>query len=362
MPGDDAAPIPDAAARVHVASLMDGFLATQLLYVAARLNVADALASGSQSAEALARHVGADATVLRRVLLGLAAYGVLDEHPEGRFSLAAPGVCLRSDGASSLRGAIIARGDLYYDAATGLLEAVRCGGTPFTYVHGLGFFEFLARNPDRGAAFQASMVDRFAPGSRGGGRGLRLRRLPTAGGCRGRRGVLLATILASAPDLRGVLLDQTAVVERARERLESAGLGSRCEFIAGDFFAEVPSGGGAYVLSRVIHNWDDAAAIRILGNCRRAMAPGDTLLLVELVMPDRAADQPMGVRMDIHMLMLLPGRERTVAEYERLLETANFRLVRVVPTQLPSGISVIEAIPAPHGPAKEPSAHEERAC
>jgi hypothetical protein len=361
MPADDETPIPDTAARLHVASLMDGFLTTQLLYVAAKLNVADALASGAQSAEALARHVGADATVLRRVLRGLAAHGVLDEHAEGRFSLAAPGVCLRSDGASSLRGAIIARGDLYYGAAAGLLEAVRCGGTPFTHVHGLGFFEFLARDPDREAALRASMIDRsrqeatevVAAYDFGA-----FRRLVDVGGG---EGVLLATILASAPDLRGVLLDQTAVVERARERLVSAGLGSRCNFIAGDFFAEAPPGGGAYILSRVIHNWDDAAAIRILGNCRRAMAPGDTLLLVEQIMPERAADQPTAVRMDIHMLMLLSGRERTAADYERLLETAHFRLVRVVPTRSTSGISVIEAIPAPQGPVKEPSPHEERA-
>jgi hypothetical protein len=122
-------------------------------------------------------------------------------------------------------------------------------------------------------------------------------------------------------------------------------LAGRCEFTAGDFFAEVPPGGEIYVLSRVIHNWDDAAAHRILGNCRRAMTPGNILLLIEAVMPERAADQPAAVRMDLHMLTLLYGRERTLAEYERLLETAGFRLVRVVPTQASDAISVIEAAP-----------------
>jgi hypothetical protein len=129
------------------------------------------------------------------------------------------------------------------------------------------------------------------------------------------------------------------VVERARERLEAAGLAGRCTFVPGDFFAAVPPGGDAYLLSRVIHDWDDDAAGRILANCRAAVRDGGTLL------PERAGEQPAAIRMDLHMLTLLHGRERTAAEYGRLLEAACFRLVRVVPTRSPDGISVIEAAP-----------------
>jgi hypothetical protein len=290
--------------------------------------------------------VGAQSNILRRVLRGLAAEGVLDEHDDGRFSLTPLGNCLRSDVSSSLRGAIIARGDLYYGAAAGLLEAVQQGGVPFEHVHSVGFFEYLAQHPERGAEFQGSMVDRsrheaaevvaaYDFGS--------FERLVDVGGG---HGVLLTEILTAFPRLRAVLLDRLQVVERARERLEAAGLAERCEFIAGDFLTTVPPGGDAYVLSRVIHDWDDEVAIRILTNCARAIGQGGTLLLVEAVLPERARDRPETIRMDLHMLALLHGRERTEVEYDRLLVAAGFQLRRVVPTKSPSGVSVIEAVSA----------------
>ncbi len=330
---------------MQVSRLIDGYLATQLLYVAAKLGIADALASGPLAADALARYVRAELDALRRVLRGLAAEGVLDEHSDGRFGLTALGSCLRADVPSSLRGAIIARGDLYYGAAAGLLEAVQHGGVPFEHVHSVGFFEYLAQHPERGAEFQASMEDRsrqeaaevvasYDFGSFG-------RLVDVAGG----HGVLLTGILRAAPRLQAVLLDRPPVVERARDRLEAAGLAGRCEFVAGDFFEAVPPGGDAYVLSRVIHDWEDEAAVHILTNCRQAIEQGSTLLLIEAVLPERAHEKPAAIRMDLHMLALLHGHERTVAEYERLLGAAGFRLGRVVPTGSPAGISLIEAAP-----------------
>jgi SAM-dependent methyltransferase len=342
----EGAPPTDASAHLQVSRLMDGYLAIQLLYVAAKLGVADALVPEPQAVDALAHSVGAQSNILRRVLRGLAAEGVLDEHDDGRFSLTPLGNCLRSDVSSSLRGAIIARGDLYYGAAAGLLEAVQQGGVPFEHVHSVGFFEYLAQHPERGAEFQASMVDRsrheaaevvaaYDFGCFG--------RLVDVGGG---HGVLLTEILMAVPRLRAVLLDRPQVVDRARERLEAAGLAKRCEFIAGDFLTTVLPDGDAYVLSRVIHDWDDEVAVRILTNCARAMGQGGTLLLVEAVLPERARNRPETIRMDLHMLALLHGRERTEAEYDRLLVAAGFQLRCVVPTKSPSGVSVIEAVSA----------------
>jgi hypothetical protein len=344
VPSHEASPT-DAPAHLSVSQLMDGYLVTQLLYVAAKLGLADALASGPQTAATLAREVKAEPDVLRRVLRGLAAEGMLDESSDGRFTLTALGTCLRSEAPSSLRGAIVARGDLYYDAAAGLLESVLHGGVPFEHVHGVGFFESLNQHPDRGRVFQASMEDRsrreaadvVAAYDFGA-----FRRLIDIGGG---HGVLLGTILGAAPQLQGVLLDQPQVVAGARERLESEGLRGRCELIAGDFFTTLPAGGDAYILSRVIHDWDDEAAVRILINCRRAMEHAATLLLVEVVLPEQSCDHPAAVRMDLHMLMLLGGRERSAAEYGQLLGAAGFRLIRVVPTRSPAGIGIIEARP-----------------
>jgi hypothetical protein len=333
-------------AHKHIADLMDGYLASQLLYVAASLDLADALAHGPQAADALAKDVGAaDPDVLRRVLRGLAAEGVLDEFQDGRFGLTALGTCLRTDVPNSLRGAILARGDLYYAAAAGLLDCVVHGGVPFKHVHGIGFFESLAQSPDRSAVFQASMVDRSRREAADVAAAWDFEAIGRLVDVGGGHGVLLGTILAAVPRLQGVLFDQRTVVEGARRRLESVGLAERCEFIAGDFFAAVPPGGDAYILSRVIHDWDDQAALSILANCRRAMESSAKLLLVEVVLPKFSTEQPAAIRMDLHMLMLLGGRERTAAEYDQLLEKSGFRLVSVIPTRSAAGICVIEADP-----------------
>jgi predicted O-methyltransferase YrrM len=154
---------------------------------------------------------------------------------------------------------------------------------------------------------------------------------------------MLAAILAAAPRLRGTLLDVEPVVKRARQTLKAADLSDRCEFLAGDFFITVPEGGDAYLLSRIVHDWDDEAALAILRRCRNAMRPGSTLLLVEVVLPERASNASDAIRMDLHMLTLLGGRERTATEFERLLAAAGFQIGRIVPTRSPADIKVIEA-------------------
>jgi hypothetical protein len=136
------------------------------------------------------------------------------------------------------------------------------------------------------------------------------------------------------------------VVEQARRRLAAEGVAGRCELVAGDFFGSVPAGADAYLLSRVLHDWTDDDARRLLATCGSAMGPSSRLLIVEALLPERARDQPAVIRMDLHMLVLLGARERTEAQYRRLLGESGFRVVRVVPTASPAGLSVIEAVPA----------------
>jgi ubiquinone/menaquinone biosynthesis C-methylase UbiE len=338
----------EPAALQQVARLMDGYLATQLLYVAASLRLADHLADGPRDAATLAADVGADPSALYRVLRGLAAEGLLGEEPDGRFRLTAPGACLRGDVPSSLRGAIMARGELYYAGTAGLLAAVQRGGAAFEHAYGLRLFDYLAEHPGLGAAFQASMTDRSRQEAEhvvsAYDFGTASRVVDVGGG----QGILLAAIMQAAPALRGVLFDRPTVVERARQRFVDAGLDRRCEVVPGDFFEAVPAGGDMYLLSRVIHDWDDAEATQILATCRAAMGPDGTLLLVESILPERAADQPSAIWMDLHMLVLARGRERTLEEYARLLDAAGFALRRAVSTGSPAGISIIEA--APTGP------------
>jgi hypothetical protein len=327
----------------HLSQLVDGYLSTQLINVAVMLGIADALADGPRSSDDLADVAGANPLALHRVLRGLAALGVLDEQDGGRFGLTPSGALLRSGVPGSFRAAALARGGLYYQVAAELPDAVRRGGSAFEQAHGRSFFDHLAEYPDEAATFQASMAARSTHEADAVVESYdfgRFRRLIDVGGG---QGILLAAILQSAPGVHGTLFDRPAAVEQARDRLRVAGVLDRCALVAGDFFAEVPAGGDCYLLSRVIHDWDDEAAVRILMRCRDAIAINGTLLLVEAILPEHAADQPAAIRMDLHMLTLLGGRERTEAEYRTLLATMGFTLDRVIRTPSPSGICVLEA-------------------
>ncbi|WP_448623601.1 methyltransferase [Geodermatophilus sp. URMC 64] len=321
-----------AAARL--ARLADGYLITQLLHVAVALGVPEALAGGPRAPEDLARELGADPGRLRRVLRGLAAEEVLDELPDGRFALTATGDLLRAGVPGSLRGAVTARGQLYYGAVAGLADAVRSGGTPFEIVHGQAFFDFLAAAPERLAAFQASMADRSAREADAVVTAYDPSGFASVVDVGGGAGTLLRAVRAKAPHADVLLFDQPDVVARSPD-LPSAG---------GDFFTAVPEGADAYLLSRVLHDWDDDAAVRVLRTCRAAMRPDSVLLVVEAVLPERAVDDPAAVRMDLNMLVLLHGRERTAAEFAGLFETAGLALASDVPT--PAGVHVLEARPS----------------
>jgi O-methyltransferase domain/Dimerisation domain len=322
----------DGRAAERLSRLIDGYLSTQLLYVAAELRIPDALADAPLTAAELAGSVGADADVMRRVLRGLAADDVLEEHPDGRFGLTGIGNLLRDGVAGSLRGAALARGGLYYGALAGLLDATRAGGVPFERVKGTTLFDFLDAHPAESARFQGSMAARSEREAAAVVDAYDFRRFRSLVDVGGGSGVLLRAIVQVTPGLSATLFDRPEVVRE-----------SRLPAVGGDFFTELPAGADAYLLSRVIHNWSDGDAIAILRTCRRATRDDSTLLLVEAVLPERAADEPAAIRMDVHMLALLGGQERTAREFGALLASAGFRLTGSVATR--AGVHVLEARP-----------------
>jgi hypothetical protein len=296
--------------------------------------VPEALAAGPRSIDDLAREVGAMPDMLWRVARGLAAEDVLEECADGRFALTAMGELLLSGTPGSLRGTVATRGELYFAAIAGLLDTVRGGGTPFERVHGRPFFESLAEDPGRLAAFSASMADRSAHEAATVVAAYDVTRWSSVVDVGGGTGALLRAVRNQSPQTEVTLLDRPEVV-----------VGSDLPSAAGDFFEAVPADADAYLLSRVLHDWDDRDAVRILRTCRAAMRPDSVLILVEAILPERATQDRAAVRMDLHMLVLLGGRERTLAEYDALLAAAGLR--RTEQARTDAGVYVLEARQAP---------------
>ncbi|HXJ32737.1 MAG TPA: methyltransferase [Candidatus Eisenbacteria bacterium] len=333
--------MPGAAAPLDLVQALWSFMLSQALHVAARLAVFDALHDGARTAGELAEVASAQEDPLRRLLRFLTSVDVLTEDDRGRFSLTARGEFFRSDHPQSLRPLAMMYASPYLWGAWGALyDAVKSGGPVFDRVHGVPFFDYLGTHQDDGAIFNAAMssasnVD--IPMVLGAYDFSAFRRIVDVGGG---QGALLFAILESSPGSQGILYDAPSVIDGARD-LASPGMAARCELVAGDMFQSVPAGGDAYVMKRILHDWSDAECVRILSNCRRAIARGGRLLVMDSVV--KPPNQPDPAKwMDLNMLVLVTGRERTEAEFAKLFAEAGFRLTRVVPTPR---LAIIEGVP-----------------
>lgn len=338
---------PDALAGAE--SLLDTIAcgaASQAVAVAAELGVFDRLANGPSSAEALAQATGCHAPSVRRLLRALAALEACEERPDGSFALAPLGALLRGDASDALHAYMVWWGRYRWLGWSDLMHSVRTGESAV----GAGRATIGMRQLDaeRGAAsvFNRAMAEITHVVARGVLRAVdfsRARRFVDVGGGIGE---LAAAVLAAHPHLHGVVLDRPHAIEGARDRLRSANVLGRCDIVAGDFFESVPAGADVHLLKSVVHDWDDDSSTRLLARCRQAIAPGGRVLLVEQVMPERIAGREhlRPAIADLNMLVMLGGRERTVAEFRRLLEAAGFRHAGTTPAAL--GYSVIEGVAA----------------
>jgi hypothetical protein len=321
-----------------------GYWVSQMIFVAAKLGIPDVLAKTPKTPAAVAEQVGAHAPFVHRMLRTLASVGVFAETPNGRFRLTPAAATLRSGVPGSLRDFALMMVDDYNWAAWGaLLHGVQTGGVAFDHVHGQRFFDYLVAHPEKQQQFAASMASISGAENAAIARAYafgRFGRLVDVGGAHGH---LLATILRRNRKVRGVLYDQPQVVAGAAASGFLTGLEDRIEITGGDFFASVPAGADGYMMKYIIHDWDDERCVRILGLCRDAMAPGGRVLVVENVIePGNRPGWPK--LLDINMLALLTGKERTKAEFRELFARAGLTLRRVVPTASP--ISVLEATAA----------------
>jgi hypothetical protein len=331
---------PDAA----LVQLVFGKCISMAISVVAKLRVADLLADGPKTLADLAAETKTHAPSLYRILRTLAAAGVFTEEVDGRFALTPMGEYLRTGVRGSLRGmADFFGSDWSWRAWGHLLETVQTGRPAFDSVFGEPVFDYLGKHPDESAVFNEGMTGFSSNIAPAVAEAYNFSGFKTVVDVGGGHGVLLNTILQAHPGVNGIVFDSPHVVVGAEDAIHKAGLRERCRAVGGDFFQSVPAGGDAYLMKHIIHDWPDNRATTILRNCRKAVNPGGKLLLVELVIaPGNAADFAKVI--DLEMLAIASGQERTEVEYRQLLAGAGWRLTRVIPTKSPT--QIIEAEPA----------------
>jgi alkyl hydroperoxide reductase subunit AhpC len=317
---------------------------SRIVYVAAKLGLADYLAEGPKSADQLSGPTGTHSPSLYRLMRTLAHYGILREDDAQRFSLTPTGEALKKNAPGAARATILTLASNWCANGFGeLLYSVQTGKSGVEKYLGMPIFDWLAQDPEMVSLFSETMVGFHGAEPAAVAAAYDFSDLKTIVDVGGATGHLLSAVLSQAPAARGILFDLPHVVRDAPARIQSRHLSDRVSIQAGSFFERVPTGGDAYLLSHIIHDWSEAQCLTILGHCRQAMNPGGRLLLIEMVLPRGNAPHP-GKVLDMMMLVGPGGQERTEQEYRQLLEKAGFRLTRVVPTE--ANVSVIEAVPA----------------
>lgn len=322
-----AVPVPADGQVQQMMEMLHAAVIAQLLVVAAEFDIAELLADGPLPLPELARRCEAQPQALKRVLRALAAHEVFQEVEPGVFALTPLAQTLRAGAPGAVRAWTRFWGlPEKLQAIHSLSYSVRTGRPAFPHLHGTDWWSHLANHPEQAEVFNDAM----------GGMARRIhaaalescdltgvRRVVDVGGGQGH---LLATILPRYPLLRATLLDQPSVVAGAKAVLEAAGIADRVDLVGGDFFTSVPPGADAYLLSMILHDWDDEQCVALLGTIRRAMAPDAQIMVVESIVPEGNAPHDGKLR-DIIMMALHPGRERTEAEYAALFVAAGLRHV-----------------------------------
>lgn len=307
--------------------MMFGFQTTQTLYVAAKLGVPDLLQNEPKDSNELARLMRVDPRALFRVLRALSALGVLTYDSSKKFRLTPVGRVLCTDDPRSLRYFVIMLGEEHYRTAADLLHTVRTGETSFNRLYGKSHYQYLSEHPEARRVFDAAMAE----GLRQSSSPIQVydfsnRRLLVDVG--GGRGDMIVSALKKNPALKGILFELPLGIRDARSYIDSQRVADRCQIIFGSAFESMPAGADVYVMSRLLHDFSDERAAIILVNCRRAIAKEGILLIQESVI--RESDtSPRRKLLDLTMLYMEGGAERTEQEWRNLLLSSGFDLVNI---------------------------------
>jgi hypothetical protein len=330
------------APPLAILNILTGAFTARALHVAAALGVADHLAEGPRSAVDLADRVGADATALHRLLRALASIGVFTEVQPGVFGHTALSACLRSDVPHSMSD--LCRhwgGDWFWRAWEELEGCVRTGTAAIDRAFGEDLFSYFEhQNPEAGSRFSRAMANISAATDTAIVAAYDFASAGTLADVGGAHGSLLCAILAAYPTVHGVLFDRPEVIAQAQAHVAASAVRDRVTLLAGDFFRTAPPA-DTYLLRMIVHDWGDRECVTILRNCRQAMRPGGRLLVIENVLSP-VDERSMGKLVDLVVLVMLHGRERTAGEFRTLFAAAGFELTRILPTQ--AFFAVVEGI------------------
>jgi O-methyltransferase domain/Dimerisation domain len=325
--------------------LIMGRWVSHLIYVAAKLELADRLKHGPRRVEELAAAAGVQAPALYRVLRALASVGVFAETKDKRFKLTPLAVTLQQAVPSSMRAAALMWGEKFWgDAWAQLLHGVKTGEIPFLKAHGVPVFEYLEKHPEDLKVFGEMMTNVSSTENPAIAAAYKCSGIRTLVDVGGGNGSLLAAILKANPKLNGVLFDLPSTIARAKQdrHVTAKGIAERCTLESGDFFEAVPTGGDAYIMKRTLHDWDDERCAKILANCCAAINEKGRVLVADSVIP-RGNGPDRGKLLDMQML-IIGGCERTKQEFVTIFREAGLKLTRVVPTKCP--LSIVEGVRA----------------
>ncbi|MBR1279583.1 methyltransferase [Bradyrhizobium sp. AUGA SZCCT0283] len=326
--------------HVQLIQMGRAHIVSRTVYAAAKLGLADQLVSGPKSAAELAGSMRVHAPSLHRLMRTLASLGILTERMEQRFALTDLGEALKTGAPGSARSAVIFSGSPSSQSGWDhVVYSVQTGKPGFDKAQGVAFFDYLAQHPEDASLFSEMMDSLHSQEPSAVAEAYDFSVFKTIVDVGGATGNMLADVLAQHAGPRGILFDRPHVVKDATRLLEAKGISDRVVIEPGDFFTNVPRA-DAYILSHIIHDWDEDRCLTILSHVRKAMNPAGRLLIVEMVLPPGDTAHP-GKVLDMVMLVQLGGRERTESEYASLLSKAGFRLTQVVPTN--SAASIVEA-------------------
>lgn len=344
MPTEEGAntqPTDSAGSKAAILQIIGNVLVARSLAIATELGLADLVHTEPQSVTQLAHATGSHADSLYRLLRMLASYGVFAEDDDGLFHSTPMSSLLESGRPDSFRDLLtLGWQDIAWDTYRQLPHTIRTGETAFDAAFGATFFDYLASHPEANASFDSAMAVFSGPEN-----GIiaaaydfgQFARIVDVGGG---TGGLIAAILSAHSGVHGVLFDQPQVVANMTG-VEALTDRERCEPIGGDFFESVPPAADAYIMKRILHDWDDEAAIRLLMRCREAMKTDARVLVIDAVMRAGNAPDPNKF-MDVSIMALTRGRERSEADFRRLFAEAGLRCTEIFPTELPSTLSIIE--------------------